>query len=778
MRKSRRLFSVAVCFVAMLTCLSLQAAPAGKKPVTKKQSDGSVITFVLHGDERVHWATTLDGYTLLQNSNKDWVYATRDSHGDLVPSSVIANNESARNAKETAFVGSLQKDLRFSPLQVKKKTSQFNAKLKGADDNFPTTGTDSLLIILVEFQDVQFNYTKQDFVNLTSQSNYMQNGSFKDFYSDNSDGQLNLGIRVVGPYTLPENMVHYGEGSEGYDQLWDFVNDAVTKADDDVDFSHFDNNSDGYVDGIFIFYAGTPENTTGNSDEIWPHQWTMNGIEKDGVYISRYACAAEMTQLDGPVTGIGTMCHEFGHMLGLPDMYDTDYAGTGGQSVTTGYYDLMASGSHSTWPPYLSAMEQYMLGWLTFDTLSNATEEISLPVINGHNDKAYLIDVSDDEFYVIEARSKQNKWDRYIPSQGMLIYHGLNSKINRWYYGYNDINVNPNERGWYIVPSDGITDHGDGAYAAFAGVSQITSFSPNSLSKPILHSGDTADIKITSIQWKNDSVMQFDYNVNKAVIELSESSGSDLGEDNLTFHGIIISKGSQTITKKGFIYSSSQSFTFAQATAVYDNDLNDTLYITATANNLTAGKYYYKAFLISGNDTVYSSVRSIHTRILGIEGPEITFTDEGDTEYRFELTMYDGCEKYYMFAASDNYVEVRMSAWDMTDVEVMDYIINTYGYEEFTYDQSRWWTNLDESYPVWAIYILAISTNGDSIVYKHTFNVAAHDPEVIISDVVEGISDYNTLTAKWYYTKNDNTDYYYAGAFVAGFVDNIINNGS
>ena len=146
----KKFFKLLVVFFYIIIVgeMSAIAEPASPKPITKKQSDGSTITFILQGDEHVHWAKTLDGYTLLQNGNNDWVYAIRNQLGELVASNVIASNQEERNANQQSFVASLQKDLRFSKSQVASKMKTLGTKNDW--DPFPTQGKSKMLVSGIE----------------------------------------------------------------------------------------------------------------------------------------------------------------------------------------------------------------------------------------------------------------------------------------------------------------------------------------------------------------------------------------------------------------------------------------------------------------------------------------------------------------------------------------------------------------------------------------------------------------------------------------------------
>ena len=177
-------------------------------------------------------------------------------------------------------------------------------------------------------------------------------GSCRDYYVDQSDGLFQPTFDVVGPIKLKHNMAYYGSngGVNSSDiRPHEMVVEASTYAHDSlgVDFNLYDNNHDGTVDFVYVYYAGYAESYGAATYTIWPHasNLTQLGIYAsfDGVMLDRYACSSELRYTTGTeAEGIGTFCHEFGHVLGLPDMYDTMYS-----AETLGSWDLMCSGSYN-----------------------------------------------------------------------------------------------------------------------------------------------------------------------------------------------------------------------------------------------------------------------------------------------------------------------------------------------------------------------------------------------------------------------------------------------
>lgn len=593
------------------------AVPANKKPVTIKQPNGKTLTFILQGDERVHWAVTLDGYSLVKNNDGHFVYAQKDASGNMIASNILAANQEERDANDVAFLKTLDKNMQYSAVQVKNFKNLFSPKPKTptkTQDFFPSIGTKKLLVILVGFSDLDFETNSSVFQNLCSQQNYNGTGSVRDYFLASSGGRLDLDIDVVGPFSLPNTMAYYGSNTD-YSASYKFVRDAVNAADSAVDFSQYDNDGDGYVDDLCLIFAGTPESTTGNDDEIWPHSSTLEywGCpQKDNVRINRYTCSAEK-----PSPTIGTFVHEFGHALGLPDEYDTDYGTNGsqytGNAVATGTWSVMCEGLYNNnqqTPALWSAAQKLATGWINvMDTLTTPQDSLRLPL----TDTAYRINLTSNEFLIIEQR-KQQGFDQYIPGSGMIIYHGQQNKINAWFTNHsNTINVDPNDRGWFIEPADGVDNkvnqlpnHINTSYAPFPGTSNTRYYTATSPNQIKLVNGTAVDsISITSIGYINDSVMIFNFNSSLPMVETDNAVSSATTVSSFTAGGKIVYSKDTNFAAKGLVYSLQSDCPYDTNYVVYDTTSTIDTLISASITGLQPGiMYYYRAFVETNNGVI------------------------------------------------------------------------------------------------------------------------------------------------------------------------------
>ncbi len=498
----------------------LYAIPANPAPMVKVLPDGTTMTVRLCGDESFHYYMTEDGYPLQQDSQGFFYYARIEGQ-TLVRSSVRASDKTRRTAEENRFVQMLNKEKLARELSVIWREKRSNSKLKAVgQSSYPTKGQQRALAILVEFPKIGDSgnavtftienprQTFEDMLNMKGFDKHGATGSVHDYYYDNSMGQFNLTFDVFGPITLKNDISYYGT-----DELnaWEMVLEACQQLDAEVDFTQYDRNKDGIIDNVYIFYAGQGEANGGAAYTVWQHasdieELTGNRYLFDGVRLNHYACSNEIRRLKNPLTGlmentlegIGTVCHEFTHVLGFPDLYNTKDQMA---SFTPGAWSLMDTGSYnnnSHTPPCFSAYERYCMGWIDLKEL-DAPEDVILDNIS-KNTACRISTVNEEEFFVLENRQKQG-WDEYIPGHGMLIWH-VAYDAKRW--ELNQVNTIDDYQYIDIEEADNlrseITREGD----AFPGTSGVTSFTDDTQPGMMtLDNRHRTNVPITHIEERN-----------------------------------------------------------------------------------------------------------------------------------------------------------------------------------------------------------------------------------------------------------------------------------
>ena len=432
--KTKRIQLYLIALLIFLIALlpnNIFAVTANPNPIRYVQPDGSVITILLKGDEFIHWAVSSDGYTLLSNKNGTYEYAKILADGKLGFSGIQANEPNVRGGKEIEFLSKISKGIFFPKSQIsqmKQAVSLTSGQGIQQSGGFPSGGTRKLLVILANFSNTSVTYPQANFDNYMNQVNYNGTGSFRDYYIEVSYGQLIVNTTVTAWVTLPNTHDFYGPQS-----MWgQFAFDAITAANNQtaVNFADFDNDNDGIVDGVAIFHQGQGQEESAIITDVWSHSWELSSAgytstqrSFDGVMVDSYTTMPERNATS--MGTIGVMCHEFGHNLGAPDFYDTDYS-TNGFYSGTGNWDIMASGSWNgnigDKPAHHNAYTKaYVYGWTTPTVLSTA-QSITIRRSEIYSDVVRFNTSIANEFFICENR-QQVGFDAGIPGHGLMIYH-------------------------------------------------------------------------------------------------------------------------------------------------------------------------------------------------------------------------------------------------------------------------------------------------------------------------------------------------------------------
>lgn len=516
MKRFYLFITLTALLISSITTGSLYAVPASPHPITYTLPDGSTLTLRLVGDEREHWHFSSDGHLLLPHEDGFFYYAQCTPQGELYASSVRSHEIGLRSDAEQTFIATLdakritaarhtpKNDLpaRIAPRRTPRRTP------------YPTTGQQPGLVILVSFEDKTFasDDPKTAFHNLLNQENYAENkatGSARDYFISASNGQYRPDFNVFGPVCLEKSYAYYGSNdAQGNDlHAEDMIIEACKALDSTIDFSQYDLDDDQIIDNVYVFYAGKGEADGGESTTIWPHSWEITAAYPDtafyfdGKQLNHYACSNEIAY--NRLVGIGTFCHEFSHVLGLPDLYDTQYGG----SFDTGSWDIMSYGSYnnsSRTPPTFSAYERMTLGWLTPTELTE-TASVRLEPISTNS--AFIIKTHrENEYFLLENRQTTG-WDQYLYNHGMLIWH-IDYDEKKWFE--NTVNSTPDHQHIDIEEADNLKTENTRRSDIFPGSYAITSFTDNTLPGMTAWDGTPLQKPITDIVELN-GIIYFDF---------------------------------------------------------------------------------------------------------------------------------------------------------------------------------------------------------------------------------------------------------------------------
>lgn len=475
------------------------------------------IKVLLSGDEKVSYIRSLDGYTLLWNNDGILTYATQDENYNLIPSNVIANDIELRTNEEISFVSKLNKYLSYSQQQVALKKQIYSYNSIKLNKSFPSIGKHKLLMLLIDFPDIPAKISKSSFEALMNQYKYGGIGSFKDYYYDQSFGQLEITTDVYGWYTSKYTHDYYGKEENGKhdSKPYELVREAVDAAENaGVDFSQYDNNKDGILDAVMVIHAGYGQEAGGAPTTIWSHRWSLSAgglsVTYDNTYINDYALQPELRGNSGTnITNIGVICHEFGHILGLPDWYDTDYS-TNGQAFDLDQWDCMAGGSWNNGgktPANHNSFSRWWEGWIQPTELKQAGN-YSLKSMSKFPEFYVIRSNVKGEFFMLENRQKE-MWDSALGGHGMLIYH-VDSNYIASHWHSNDINAIPEHQGLDIEEADNLRSSSDLSGDPFPGTSNNRNFTDFTTPNSILWNKSYLSKPITNIT-ENNKIITFDF---------------------------------------------------------------------------------------------------------------------------------------------------------------------------------------------------------------------------------------------------------------------------
>lgn len=505
--------SIRSIFTAFIIIQLVFAVDASPERIIFTQPDGSNFYGYNRGDEWAGWHETESGRPIIKKTDGWWVYAE-----DIIDNRLVGSNKRVKpQGDRSVAVSRLSKKLR--PERVYPVNEVPIPNLQNA-----RTTTFSVPLLLVDFPDFSYQYDAATFdtimnsVGTYGYPGYPESGSFRDFYHEISYGQFDPVSTIAGWYEAPENHDYYADSISG-DRVLTLVRAAVDSAEArGMDWSQFDNDGDGFVDALNIIHAGAGAEQ-GDYSNIWSHQWGLSAanlqVQYDGVWINSYTINPEI-QGDN-IVAIGVLCHEFGHALGLPDLYDTDYSSSGAGNLA-----LMGSGSWGTagntpwYPSAMNAWSKTELGWSNVLTLSSAQSSVEVEQSFSSN-IVYRVDhVSDDsEYWLIENRQKVGT-DIYMPSPGLLFWHIDTEKTQDW--GVNDDEPHygvglEQADGLYDLESGGWGDGGD----PFPGTTNNINFSYNTVPSTESYYFQPSMITMNNISGP-DSIMTFDLSFNDSLL--------------------------------------------------------------------------------------------------------------------------------------------------------------------------------------------------------------------------------------------------------------------
>lgn len=632
---------IRIIIILSFLTLTLSAIPVKREYQMFTQPDGTTFMAQVRGNAFMKLVTTLDGCAIVKGEDGYWRYGAFDAQGfrygtsyrvgdEDVPAEILSGSRSipleliARNSRKT------RQPINFDGRpNLERRIHAAHPVMTKGEGAMERHG----LVILAQFTDVKFSSEtpQQDFDKLLNENS---SKSAIAYFNDQFNGRYDFKFTVAGPVTVSKNMAYYGKnGSDDMDMHpEEMVKEACELADSEVDFSLYDDDGDGEVDNVFIFFAGKDEadDADNNADCIWSHAYYIySGTAQiklilDGKRIDRYACSSELMgryegSLKYTMASIGTFCHEYTHTFDLPDFYDSDYALSGGTAEALWYsLDLMDGGNMNNdgyTPPYYSALERVELDIADVTELTPGTHTLEPVHLGG---KCFKVSGDyDGEYYLLECRHNTG-WDTYIGGSGLLIYHidksdrrtGMSESYqknltayDRW-FTYNEANARPDHQCADLVEADPSAGHAN-AQQTYNNRSKVfwpqkghTQFTATSNPPFVFWSGKEAPLSIVSITKDGNSVV--------LVVEgaTGEKAPDVVYGTHVTFQDAAIiswSSSDETYEEDGFISFTIDGKTTEYSVAPYEPGKYAFVMEGLTPRTAYSAEIYFKAGSVKGN---------------------------------------------------------------------------------------------------------------------------------------------------------------------------------
>ncbi len=462
-------------FILIIMVLPLSSylfsVPSYPGPIELTQPDGTQFTIYQIGDEFAN-LKLYNGYPVMKNLDTGWWEYLSLHENDKLTLTGNTVKEDAPPLREFDIKKYFQNVI--EPTDYEKQTH--------------TTGIVKFPVVLINFSDTATSFDLSDFEEVF---NGIEN-SVRDYYEETSYEELDFQFEIVGWYTAPNGHDYYSS------RAYQLAREAAIYGDEDLDYSQFDNNNDGNVDLLIIIHQGQGQEFSGDPSDIWSHKSSMSYETDDGVYVKGYSMQPERLDWEETIniTTIGVICHELGHGLGLPDLYDTD-----GSSDGIGDWGLMGHGSWN-WhdvpgdsPAHLTGWSKLKIDWVNPAVLDDNQGTLYFDEVELYEDIAIYNNPArkNVEYFLFENRQLIG-YDSALPGHGLLIYH-IDEQANQSNDSHRKVHVieADNDGALDIYKGDRGSD-GD----PFPGSTGNTSFTPGNEPKSLFYD-DSPGPSLTNI---------------------------------------------------------------------------------------------------------------------------------------------------------------------------------------------------------------------------------------------------------------------------------------
>lgn len=433
----KKRFVLAVAIGLLLLVAPAVSAPLRNVPQKLVQPNGDVLECLASGDEHFNWLHDENGYVIIQNHSTGhdtsgyYTYAVKDNNGDLQPSQYIAGRV------DPASVG-LTPDIKPSPERLQQMLAASEAVLAESPTvSAPSTGTINNIVVFIRFKN-EAEFTDQvtlysDMFNsavsgANSMLNYFNEVSYNALSVSTTFYPTPSGATIVSyqdtvntrgyyqPFDTTTNPIGYNNDTELRDREHILLKDAVNAIASQVPTGlNLDGDNDGKVDNVCFIIDGSAD---GSNALLWPHMGSLDSQTAyiNGIQVYTYNFQLQTTLLS---SGVGVLCHEMMHSLGMPDLGHSPSDGM----TTVGSWDIMEYDANP--PQHPSAYMKYRYGnWISSIPVISSPGVYTLNPLTSSTNNCYKIESpnSSTEYYVVEYRKRSGTFENSLPGSGLLVY--------------------------------------------------------------------------------------------------------------------------------------------------------------------------------------------------------------------------------------------------------------------------------------------------------------------------------------------------------------------
>jgi len=485
--------------------LNLQSANIENFPVEVVQPDGSVVNCFATGDEFYNWLHDEGGFTIIQNTETGWYVYGKKENGRILPSEYIVGKVEPESIGVEPFLLTDKEIIEAENREFKETIMMEPPGIKKKNAKLAISGTINNIVVYIRFSDdAEFTDATSTYTSMFNQTNA---NSMKQYFWEATYNQLSIdsyfypstsGNTVVSyqdqqprgyyqPYSATNTIGYQGgnNGSQRRDREHILLRNAINAVNNSIPSNlNVDYDYDGYVDNVCFIVYGSP---TGWASLLWPHMWSLYSqtayINSKRVYRYNFQIRSHLLS-----SGNGVLAHEMYHTLGAPDLYHYSYDGL----RPVWQWDLMERNTNP--PQHMGSYMKFKYGnWISSIPEITEAGTYTLNPLTSSTNNCYKISSpnSATEYFVVEYRKKEGRFENSLPGSGLIIY-----RINP---AYNGNASGPPDEVYVYRPNGTTTQNGQPNDAYYSQQSGRIAINNSSNPKAFLTNGSDGDLSIDQI---------------------------------------------------------------------------------------------------------------------------------------------------------------------------------------------------------------------------------------------------------------------------------------